>query len=339
VSLSPISISVLAPLAAMVAVLVILLLISQVPIDYNLRNLLVRWRITLLTALAFTLVIGLLVVMLAFVNGMYRLTQQSGQPGNVIVLSDGATDELFSNLAYGDATDVLNKISPALRGNLVRDEKGQVLLSKEVYLVANQPVPASPQDRPRRRFIQIRGIEDSVMAARAHGIELLEGQWFSTAGVQELASGDAKNKENAIQVVLGEGVARELARDQGKERLSVGDMFALGPNQDASDARAARKWIVTGIMKSAGSTFASEVWAKLGLVGRMFGKENYTSMVLRTDSAGAAKAIGDDIRANAKLKAIPETEYYSNLSEVNRQFLYAIIFVAVIMAVGGILAS
>jgi hypothetical protein len=29
-------------------------------------------------------------------------------------------------------------------------------------------------------------------------------------------------------------------------------------------------------MKTTGSTFASEVWAKNALVGKMFGKENYT---------------------------------------------------------------
>src|SRR6516225_3718210 len=69
-------------------------------VRYNVRNLFVRWRITLLTALAFTLVIGLLTVMLAFVNGMARLTEASGQAGNVIVLSEGANDEVFSNMAF-----------------------------------------------------------------------------------------------------------------------------------------------------------------------------------------------------------------------------------------------
>ena len=66
----------------------VLLAIGKVPLNYNLRNLLVRWRVTLLTALAFTLVVSLLTVMLAFVNGMKRLTDASGQPGNVIVLSN-----------------------------------------------------------------------------------------------------------------------------------------------------------------------------------------------------------------------------------------------------------
>src|SRR5689334_16927759 len=65
--------------------LVILLLqasgvLKKIPFNYNLRNLFVRWRITLMTALAFTLVVGLMTVLLAFVNGMYKLTASSGIP-------------------------------------------------------------------------------------------------------------------------------------------------------------------------------------------------------------------------------------------------------------------
>ena len=77
-------------------------LAPRVPLGYNFRNLMVRWRTTLLTALAFTLVVGLMTVMLAFVNGMYALTKGSTIAGNVMVLADGATDEVFSDLGYGD---------------------------------------------------------------------------------------------------------------------------------------------------------------------------------------------------------------------------------------------
>src|SRR5919109_616113 len=91
---------------ALLLPLVVLILLGKIPLAYNLRNLVVRWRTTLMTALAFTLVVALLTVMLAFVNGMNRLTQASGHPENVIVLSDGATDESWSNMAYSDTDDV-----------------------------------------------------------------------------------------------------------------------------------------------------------------------------------------------------------------------------------------
>ena len=95
--------------AAALALVAGLLFGVKVPLKYLVRNLTVRWRTTLMTALAFVLVISLLTVMMAFVNGMYRLTEASGQPGNVMVLADGATDESFSNLAPPDMADIENQ--------------------------------------------------------------------------------------------------------------------------------------------------------------------------------------------------------------------------------------
>src|SRR5215467_10546964 len=85
----------LALLVGVTLAMAAVLLAPRVPLSYNFRNLVVRWRTTLLTALAFTLVVGLMTVMLAFVNGMYALTKGSAVAGNVIVLADGATDEVF----------------------------------------------------------------------------------------------------------------------------------------------------------------------------------------------------------------------------------------------------
>ena len=84
--------------------LVILLVIGRVPLTYNVRNLFVRWPTSAMTAISFTAVVALLTWLLAFVNGMYALTADSGQPGNVLVLADGATDELFSYLGASDVT-------------------------------------------------------------------------------------------------------------------------------------------------------------------------------------------------------------------------------------------
>ena len=57
-----------------------------------------------MTALAFTMIVSLMTVMMAFVRGMYSLTESSGQPGNVVILASGSTDEGFSTLAFDDVT-------------------------------------------------------------------------------------------------------------------------------------------------------------------------------------------------------------------------------------------
>src|SRR5438445_7186634 len=134
---------VIAPLAIAVVLVLVLLAVGKVPLGYNIRNLLVRWWITFLTAFAFTLVVGLLTVMLAFVNGMYRLTENSGNPGNVMILSDGATDELFSNLAKSDTTNIERQkgVDKAMLKDADQQEREYPLCSKEVYIVVNQPIP------------------------------------------------------------------------------------------------------------------------------------------------------------------------------------------------------
>jgi putative ABC transport system permease protein len=379
--------------------LVVLLAIGKVPLSYNLRNLVVRWRVTLLTALAFTLVVSLLTIMLAFVNGMKRLTDASGQPGNVIVLSNGANDEAFSSMNINDTANLERQ------PGILRDDKNQPLCSREVYIVVNQPVAPEPgkaegeiitgkitsitpeaakivvtddagkdltvhipesaailvngnarklsglnldqrvwlsgdgqkgvlearevRVTERRRFVQVRGIDDAMMTGTVHGLPLYDGgKWFSAAGVQDIpTSKTGKQAEQAIQVVLGEGLARLLGRDFSKARLEPGDIFELGP----------RKWVVTGVLQSAGSTFDSEAWAKRTIVGPMFGKEMLTTVVLRTKDAASAAAVSEDLKTNYRppINAEPETVYYEKLSETNKQFTIAIWFVTIIMSIGG----
>lgn len=334
-------------LAAAVILLLALFLLGKVPLSYNLRNLTVRWKTTVMTALAFTLVVSLLTVMLAFVNGMYRLTATSGQPGNVILLAEGSTDESFSSLAVKDVGDI------ALQSGIV-SEGDKRLCSPETYFSINQPYrvtsappPASGLSRmlagilrlgqspkPKGRFVQLRGVEDPVIAGRVHGLSLEAGEWFSSSGVRE----SGKDGLPLIEAVVGGGLARELGRDRPAEelaaaknklRIDVGDTFPLR----------GRQWIVTGVMESSGSTFDSEIWAKRSVIGPAFGKDTYTSFVVRAEDAAAAVTLRDffnnDFKAAALLAQV-ETDYFAGLSQTSKQFLYAVIGVALVMAAGGI---
>ncbi len=304
-------------LALFLALMAVLVFLGKVPVRYNIRNMTVRWPITLLTGMAFILVIGLMTVMLAFVNGLYKLTQGSGQPGNVMVLADGATDELFSNLGTSDITQL------GTRDDIVRDEDGHKLVSWETYVVVNQPIANAVKGGRMRRFVQVRGVQDPVLSGRVHNLPLHEGgAWFNE--VQDLP-----DNTKAIQAVLGEGMARELGKDQNKPSLQPGDVFELGP----------RKWVVTGVLQSSGSTFDSEIWAKQSRVGEMFGKPAYTTVVVRTADAGTAKSVADDLTQNYKTPAVSaqtEKEYYEKLNNTNAQFLGTVIFIVIIMAVGGV---
>jgi putative ABC transport system permease protein len=319
----------------------------NVPLGYNFRNLMVRWKNTLVTASAFVVVIGLLTAMMAFVQGMYNLTENSGRPGNVIMLQSGTTDEALSKLPI--SADI-GRLPESVR-NAVLVENGVPLVAKEVFVVVNQPIPNAPPDGKQRRFVQMRGLDKPAVAARVHGVVLDDGRWISEQGVQTIKGTGTESwthelqvlvaglgpagvaaipDDRAIEVVIGAGIAQELGKDRPGGPIKVGEILAIGP----------RKWIVVGIMSTASSTFASEVWARDYILQDLFGRaSSYNSYVVATKNAQTALQMAKDLKdfKEVPLNAQPETEYYSSLSATNRQFLAAIIVVAAIMAIGGVL--
>lgn len=385
--------------------------LAKVPVNYNIRNLMVRWQVTLLMLVAFMLQVGVLIFMFAFVNGMYKLTQDSGVPGNVIVLSDGATDEVFSNMGYSDVSDI--ERHPNVLQSENPDDPGP-LASWEVYILVNQPIPAERVNGIKlgclfqddtlaiqsvewggfaesagmkagdtlarfegaavsnhetlqkllagklegtarveysrgtsllnangdlgkiaaagstRRFLQVRGIDNPTRSLAVHNISLYPGgQVFSQAGVKQVKIPNGPAAEvSAWEVILGEGIARTLAKDRKKDMLVAGDVFTV----------ADRQWVVAGVMKSSGSTFDSEIWAKRQLVGPLFGKNNYSTIVIRTKDAATAKETAEDLTTNFKTAAVgakTEKDYYAGLNSTNEQFLYSILFVGIVVLIGG----
>ncbi len=323
--------------ASLVAIIFTLLLVwaAKIPLIYNLRNLQLRYRTTLLTAVAFTMVIGVLTFMMGFINGLRVLTQSSGIPENVIVLSQGSTDEGISTLAYEDMSDIAQLPQVKRQGD-------EPLCSREAYIVINQPIDDPQPGRPKRRLLQVRGLDDPIISANVHGFVLLPGSsWFSEAGVRANIDAD---KPPMVEVVLGEGIARELGADRSptaigsakdKARLSPGDVIQLE----------SRTLVVAGILKTEGTTFDSEVWAKRSVIGPIFGKNNYTTLVLKTQSKESAEELEsfltgkdpDNKYEKARVNAFTEPNFFKSLGQTNLQLLIGTIFVAIIMAFGGVM--
>jgi putative ABC transport system permease protein len=315
-------------LASLAAIVITFLPMAKVPLSYNFRNLQMRWKSTLVTALAFTLVVALLTVMLAFVQGMNRLTRGSGQPGNIVVLSQGAVDEAFSNLPPSISVFHLPKdIQEMVRREKDDSKPGQYWAVKEVYVVANQELRNSVEGEEKERFLQIRGVDDAVLAGKVHGIELEKGDWFSPSGVNQ--------QTGQYEIVLGDGMAKVLGSDQGGGPLGPGDSVTIGP----------RQWHVAGVMKASGSVFGSEIWARDEQVARYFGNVkdgavSYNSFVVRVKDPTLVRAAAEQIKnvtTQGSFEAFPEEEYYSKQSQTSQQFLGAIMVVAVVMAFGGVL--
>src|SRR5262249_50705441 len=183
----------------------------------------------------------------------------------------------------------------------------------------------------RRRFMQVRGVEDPLVAAEVHGLELHPGgTWFSEAGVEKLKPTEPdKEPEAVIQAVPGQGATEAIGPDYGKPSLEVGDEFVLG----------LLKWKVVGILKSSGSIFGSEVWAKRAYVGQRYGKEFViSSITVQAKSPEDARTLAKKLKDNfkkAKLNPQTEIDYYSSQRTFLIILLVAIIVLTVAMAVGG----
>src|SRR5205807_709803 len=92
-------------------------------------------------------------------------------------------------------------------------------------------------------------------------------------------------------------------------------------------------------LQSNGSTFDSEVWAKINIVSEQLGKNTYTTCVIRTAGLEEARTLAAYLTDNYKRPAVlaqTEADYYAKLNATNLQFLVAIALVVLIISVGSV---
>jgi putative ABC transport system permease protein len=291
--------------------------IPKVPLIYNWRNLQIRWLTALVTSIAIVLVVALMTFMLAFVQGMDRLTESSGRPGNILLLSDGATDEVMSRLDPA----AVQQLPQEVQNEIARTADGKFLLAREVYVIVFQTSVNEKTGETKRRFCQMRGVDDPAIASAVHGIDLVDvggqkSRWFAETGQKE--------------VVLGNGIAQTFARDLGKDILVPGDEVKIG----------SWTWKVVGIMSAEASSFGSEIWVRDSIVQENFGRRNsYSSFVVEIKDPARMKLAVEALKnmGTTAFNVTPEREYYAKMTTTNDQFRFTAIFIAIVMAIGGVL--
>ena len=91
----------------------------DIPLSYNLRNLVARRTTTIMTALGIALTVAVLLSILALVQGLNTALATTGHPLNVLVMRKGATAELNSTITQ--ETFCILKVKPGI----ARDDKGE----------------------------------------------------------------------------------------------------------------------------------------------------------------------------------------------------------------------
>jgi len=138
-----------------------------IPIAYNVRNLILRKGLTIMTALGIALTVTTAIFLMALLAGLQRAFVTSGDPLNVLVLRKGSEAELSGGF---DATDF--PILKSLPG-IAKDSHGEPMASGEWVVVIVLP----RKDGTGEVNVTVRGMMPDGLELRPH-VKLVQGRWF-----------------------------------------------------------------------------------------------------------------------------------------------------------------
>jgi putative ABC transport system permease protein len=170
-----------------------------IPISYNVRNMVLRKGLTLMTAMGIALTVMTAVFLMMLLAGMKKAFVKSGDPLNVLVMRKGSTSEL----AGGFTKDKL-PILTALPG-IAKGGSGDPLVSGEWVVIVNLP----RKDGTGDTNVTLRGMGANGLELRKN-VKLIAGSWFG-AGQHE--------------IVVSQSIHSRFAH------TGVGDMLDFGKGQ------------------------------------------------------------------------------------------------------------
>jgi putative ABC transport system permease protein len=147
------------------------------PISYNVRNIIVRWKVTLLALAGIALVVGVLIALTAMANGFSKALAATGSADNAIVTQRGSASELSSGLSRDNASMI------AVDSRVKRDAQGRPMASPEMIIVASLP----KRGETTEVNVTVRGVTQMAFSVRQN-VKITEGRNF-TPGLYELVVG------------------------------------------------------------------------------------------------------------------------------------------------------
>ena len=147
------------------------------PISYNFRNVIVRWKVTLLALGGISLVVAVLIALTAMANGFRVALKTTGSPDNAIVTQRGASSELSSGFTKDNASMIL------VDDRVKRDSTGRPLASPEMIVVASIPRLGDGTEVN----VTVRGVSPMAFQVRQN-VKIVAGRNF-TPGLYEIIVG------------------------------------------------------------------------------------------------------------------------------------------------------
>ena len=148
------------------------------PLSYNIRNVVVRWKVTVLAIGGIALVVAVLVVLMAMASGFRTALGATGSTQNGIIVQSGSNSELTSFFSREDRNQV--ESDP----RIAKGKDGLPLTSPEIVIVASlkRRTDGAPTN------VTVRGVTPRAFEVRT-GIAITRGRTF-TSGLNEIIVGE-----------------------------------------------------------------------------------------------------------------------------------------------------
>ena len=148
------------------------------PLTYNLRNVLVRWRATAATILGVASVVTVYLLMQAMAAGLEKSSMNTGDPRNVMIVRKGSTAESSSQVSRAQLKII--QYWPEVE----RDAQGQPVISADLAIIINLP----RRDGAGEANVTLRGVTPMGRQLRPQ-VKLTHGRWFTSGKREAVVSG------------------------------------------------------------------------------------------------------------------------------------------------------
>ncbi|MBC7817364.1 MAG: ABC transporter permease, partial [Planctomycetaceae bacterium] len=138
------------------------------PLKYNFRCVLVRWRSTVATTLGIALVVSVFILLRALAGGIEKTNANTGDPRNILVVRKGSQAESGS-LVSREQFRTLQYFE-----EIARNDKDEPIISAELVLI----VSAARRNGSGDANTLVRGITPRGQELRPQ-VKLTDGRWFS----------------------------------------------------------------------------------------------------------------------------------------------------------------
>ena len=271
-----------------------------IPISYNVRNLILRKGLTVMTAMGIALTVTTAIFLMALIAGLNRAFVSSGNPLNVMVLRKGSEAELT-----GGFDRSLFPILTSLPG-VAKGKNGEPLASGELVVVIVLP----RKDGTGEVNVTVRGMMPAGLEMRP-GAKLVEGRWFEPGQREVVVSKSIRSRFAHANI----GDSMEF----GKGSWKVVGVFDAGGSAYESE--------IWGDVNQEASDF-----------DRREGLSSAYLRATDPIAADALKnRVSDDQRL--KLEGFIETDYYAKQTSSGTPIKIIGWVVGIIMAVGSIFAA